>query len=232
MIKVLVIEDELAILENISDYLEMNDYQVFRAMNGRDGLDLAQTANPDIIISDIMMPEMTGIDLLKALRLNPITADIPFIFLTAKSEENDLRNGMNLGADDYLKKPFRNSDLINSIQTRLRKSQIIKDKSDKRLEEIRYSLTVSLPHELYTPLNGIMGYSQLLKNDIDSYSKEDLNDILDHLYTSAQRLNKIISNYVYYLSLLELINSGIKLEGEFSINAAEIISEHSNVAAR
>lgn len=232
MIKVLVIEDEVTILENISDYLSMNDFQVYTATNGNDGFKLALSVNPDIIISDIMMPGMNGLELLKSLRNDNNTAEIPLIFLTAKSEDNDLRMAMNLGADDYVKKPFRNSDLMASINTRLKKVKVAQERSKKQLDEIRYSLTVSLPHELYTPLNGIMGYSQLLKNDIHSYSKEDLDDILDHLYTSAQRLNKIISNYVYYLSLLEIINSGIKLEGEFSLNATEIISEHSNVAAR
>ena len=161
MIKVLVIEDEVTILENISDYLSMNDFQVYTATNGNDGFKLALSVNPDIIISDIMMPGMNGLELLKSLRNDNNTAEIPLIFLTAKSEDNDLRMAMNLGADDYVKKPFRNSDLMASINTRLKKVKVAQERSKKQLDEIRYSLTVSLPHELYTPLNGIMGYSQL-----------------------------------------------------------------------
>ena len=99
MIKVLVIEDEVTILENISDYLSMNDFQVYTATNGNDGFTLALSVNPDIIISDIMMPGMNGLELLKSLRNDNNTAEIPLIFLTAKSEDNDLRMAMNLGAD-------------------------------------------------------------------------------------------------------------------------------------
>jgi CheY-like chemotaxis protein len=232
MVKILVIEDESSILENIADYLEMCEYEVYKATNGRDGIALAENVNPDLIICDIMMPEMDGLEVIKQVRANEMTAEIPFIFLTARSEEDDLRLGMNLGADDYLKKPFKNSDLIASIKTRLNKSSIIKEKSEKKLDDIRYSLTVSLPHELYTPLNGIMGYAQILKNDMASFSPVELDEILEHLYSSAQRLNKIITNYVYYLSLLEIINSGISLDREFTLNAAEIISEHARAAVR
>lgn len=232
MIKVLVIEDELSILENICDYLEMNNYEVFRANNGKAGVDAALKFFPDIILCDIMMPEMDGLQVIKFLRDNDSTADIPFIFLTAKTEDKDLRNGMNLGADDYIKKPFKNADLMQSIETRLSKNKSIIEKQERRLDSIRYSLTVSLPHELYTPLNGILGYTQLLKNDIYAFSKEELDDILNNLSNSAQRLNKIINNYVYYLSLLEIINSGVKLENEITIDTAEIIKEQSNLIAR
>jgi two-component system, sensor histidine kinase and response regulator len=232
MTKVLVIEDELPILENICDYLEMNDYEVFRAGNGRAGLEIAQQILPNVIISDIMMPEMDGLELLKALKEDLSTADIPFIFLTAKSEEHDLRLGMNLGADDYIKKPFRNADLIQSIEARLSKNKMIQEKQEQKLDNIRYSLTVSLPHELYTPLNGILGYSQLLKTDIYSFSKEELSDILNNLNNSAQRLNKIVTNYVYYLSLLEILNSGFNLDNEITLDASEIINEQATVVAR
>ncbi len=87
MIKVLVIEDEISILENIADYLEMNEYQVYKATNGSDGLVLAKNINPDLILCDIMMPEMDGITVIQELKRDPGTADIPFIFLTAKTED-------------------------------------------------------------------------------------------------------------------------------------------------
>lgn len=232
MSRVLVIEDELTILENISDYLEMNNYEVFRANNGKAGVDTALKVLPDIILCDIMMPEMNGLEVIKIIRENEATADIPFIFLTAKTEDRDLRVGMNLGADDYIKKPFKNADIMQSIETRLSKNKSIQEKQERKLDSIRYSLTVSLPHELYTPLNGILGYTQLLKNDIYAFSKDELDDILCNLNNSAQRLNKIINNYVYYLSLLEILNSGVNLENEVTTDTAEIIKEQANVVAR
>ncbi len=232
MFRILVIEDELPILENICDYLEMNNYSTLRASNGRIGLEIALKEIPDIILCDIMMPELNGIEVLKGLRDVLSTADIPFIFLTARTEENDLRMGMNLGADDYIKKPFRNADLIKSIETRLNKNKTIQKKQEQKLDNLRYSLAVSLPHELYTPLNGILGYSQLLKSDIYSFSKDELADILNNLNSSAQRLNNIVTNYVYYLSLLEILNSGLKLNNEITLDTSEIIIEQSKAVAR
>ncbi|GAB4286613.1 MAG: hypothetical protein Fur0025_19310 [Oscillatoriaceae cyanobacterium] len=106
MAKILVVEDSEEIRGNIIDLLEAEDFDVVGAENGRWGVEIAQQQKFDLIICDIMMPEMDGYDVIAQLRQNPETADIPFIFLTAKSERNDLRQGMNLGADDYVTKPF------------------------------------------------------------------------------------------------------------------------------
>lgn len=121
--KVLIIEDNNDIRENIVEILELANYTVFAASNGKTGVDLALKNVPDIILCDIMMPELDGYGVLYMLNKNPQMAAIPFIFLTAKAERIDLRKGMEMGADDYLTKPFDDMELLNAIESRLKKKE-------------------------------------------------------------------------------------------------------------
>jgi DNA-binding response OmpR family regulator len=124
MKKILLIEDNPDIRENTSEILSLAGYDVSTAENGKIGVDVAQRLKPDLIICDIMMPELDGYGVLHILNKNTETSSIPFIFLTAKTEKTDIRKGMTLGADDYLTKPFDDTDLLNAIETRLRKHQL------------------------------------------------------------------------------------------------------------
>lgn len=127
MKKVLLIEDDTVLRENTAELLELGDYDVITAPNGKVGVNKAKTILPDIIVCDIMMPELDGYGVLKALSKNESTKYIPFIFLSAKTERKDIRKGMNLGADDYITKPFSEDDLISAIESRLAKASILKD---------------------------------------------------------------------------------------------------------
>jgi len=124
MKKILLIEDNPEVRENTNEILDLAGYTVITAANGKVGVELAQRENPDLIICDIMMPELDGYGVLHILSKKNETANIPFIFLTAKTEKTDIRKGMNLGADDYLTKPFDDTDLLNAIEARLRKAAI------------------------------------------------------------------------------------------------------------
>src|ERR1041384_6105387 len=115
MKKILVIEDEPEMRRNITALLRYHEYEPFAAANGREGVAMAQREKPDLILCDVMMPELDGYAVLSALQADPELGRIPFIFLTAKAEKNDLRSGMNLGADDYLTKPVANADLVQAI---------------------------------------------------------------------------------------------------------------------
>ncbi|MBC1241083.1 EAL domain-containing response regulator [Nostoc sp. 2RC] len=126
MPKILIIEDEESVRENILDLLEAEDFETIAAANGKIGLDLAISEVPDLILCDMMMPEIDGYQVLTALRQNPITATIPFIFLTAKSAKSDFRRGMDLGADDYITKPFTRAELLSAIMNRLEKYATLK----------------------------------------------------------------------------------------------------------
>lgn len=128
MTKILLIEDNEEMLENTKEILELADYEVIPATDGKQGVDVAKKELPDLIICDIMMPELDGYGVLSLLAKNQTTASIPFIFLTAKTEREDMRKGMTLGADDYLTKPFQESELLEAVSARLEKNKILKDR--------------------------------------------------------------------------------------------------------
>jgi CRP-like cAMP-binding protein len=134
MKKVLIIEDNEDVRENVADMLELANYQVFTAENGEMGLIRAKQFKPDLIVCDIMMPGMDGYEVLHALGEEHSTATIPFIFLTAKTDKADVRTGMNLGADDYLTKPFEEKELLDAVSCRLKKSEFLQKEISKSLD--------------------------------------------------------------------------------------------------
>jgi CRP/FNR family transcriptional regulator, cyclic AMP receptor protein len=123
---ILLIEDNEDIRENVSEILSLAQYNVLMAKNGKEGIDMAQREKPDLIISDIMMPGVDGYGVLHVLNRDPETQNIPFIFLTSKSERSDFRAAMELGADDYITKPFNGNELLNAIDSRFKKVDILK----------------------------------------------------------------------------------------------------------
>ncbi|GGG12677.1 response regulator [Pontibacter amylolyticus] len=134
MKKILLIEDNQEIRENTAEILTLANYQVLEAPNGRLGVDLAKKEHPDLIICDIMMPQLDGYGVLHMLSKYPETASIPFVFLTAKSEKDDFRKGMNLGADDYLTKPFDDVELLDVVEMRLKKNEIMKAEFQRNVQ--------------------------------------------------------------------------------------------------
>lgn len=127
MKRILVIEDNRDIRENLSEILELANYKVDQAENGKQGVEIALQQRPDLVLCDIMMPILDGYGVLLMLQKNQATANIPFIFLTAKSERTEVRKGMEMGADDYIIKPFDGTDVINAIDGRLRKAASLRE---------------------------------------------------------------------------------------------------------
>ncbi len=204
MTKILVIEDERAIRENILELLDAEEFEAIGAENGQIGIQLAAETLPDLILCDVMMPKMDGHGVLAQLRQNPATATIPFIFLTALADKKALREGMELGADDYLTKPCTPGELLTAIQTRLEKQALLQQQSQKKLNELRSSITWSLPHELRTPLNGIICSSQFIIEQSESINSPDIREMAEQIYLSGKRLYRTIQNFLSYAEL-ELI---------------------------
>jgi diguanylate cyclase len=152
MSKILVIEDEVQVRENIQQILELSDYFTLSAEDGLKGVKLAQDNQPDLIICDIMMPKMNGYGVLDEIRKNPVTSTIPLIFLTAKSERSDMRQGMELGADDYLTKPFTAEELLKSINTRLSKLNAIVAKYQEKVDQAELKADYLSYHDSVTGL--------------------------------------------------------------------------------
>ena len=128
MKSILVIEDNKDIRENTAEILDLAGYKTYTAENGKKGVDIALKEKPDVIVCDIMMPELDGYGVLHLLKKNTVTENIPFIFLTAKTERSDFRKGMEMGADDYISKPFDDIELLNAIEVRLKKAEILEGK--------------------------------------------------------------------------------------------------------
>ncbi len=135
---ILVIEDNQEMAENIAAILQLSKYTVLTAPNGKIGVQMAQEKIPDLILCDIMMPELDGYGVLQVLVNDPETANIPFIFLTAKTDKSDFRTGMNLGADDYITKPFDGYDLLKVIEMRLKKSDFLRSTHHNDLEGVNH----------------------------------------------------------------------------------------------
>jgi len=142
MKRILVIEDEAQMRRNLVTILRLEAFEPLAAENGKTGVELARREKPDLILCDVMMPELDGYGVLKALHNDPATMNIPFIFLTAKGEKTDVRSGMNLGADDYLIKPVDKSDLLRAIRTRLARAE--------QLARREFQPNFDSPEPLYT----------------------------------------------------------------------------------
>ncbi|MEG4200704.1 response regulator [Microcoleus sp. Pol12A5] len=201
MAKILVIEDEEAIRENILELLEAENFEGIGAINGKVGIKLAIEQIPDLILCDMMMPEVDGHGVIKALRSEPLTATIPFIFLTAKADKVDVRTGMELGADDYITKPCTPQELLNAIAIRLEKQKTISRQSQKTLDELRTNISMSLPHELRTPLNAILGFSELILSEYKVLEESDILEMIGQIQISGHRLYRLIQNFLLYAEL-------------------------------
>ena len=198
---ILVIEDEEDIRNSIAEIFEYEGIPCIVAEEGRAGARMAREFVPDLIICDIMMPGMGGYEVLSHLRGDPLTANIPLIFLTAKADRASLRYGMELGADDYLTKPFTSDDLLAAINTRLEKKARLADEYVRQANDLRQSLVRSLPHELRTPLAGILGGAEMLLMDFATLGQEDVTSMARMILEFGKRLQRQIENYLLYAQL-------------------------------
>ncbi|AFZ55840.1 response regulator [Anabaena cylindrica FACHB-243] len=203
---ILVIEDETQILLNLQEILELGDFSVITASNGIIGLQLAKSKNPDLIICDIMMPGLNGYEVLQELRRDPRSADIPLIFLTAKIERDDVRQGMGLGADDYITKPFEPFEILQAITARLERHSIynqaylqesqkteimqqeikknrIELQNSQELSEIRRTLLERISQDLCDPLSSINMAIHMLKHAKEEKDRDRYLSILKEAYT-------------------------------------------------
>lgn len=208
MAKILVVEDSKEVLNNISQILSISGYDVDVAENGRIGLERVNESIPDLIISDIMMPEMDGYLFFNELKKNPVTSLIPFIYLTAKAAPESIRHGMKEGADDYIIKPFRAADVLDAIETRLKK----RNSWDSKLTEVTSNISIYVPHELRTPLGAIMGLSDVLIAEFDMMKKSEIMEMLEMISTSSKKLHKTIEKFLLYASVV-LPSNGNKVSG-------------------
>ena len=201
---ILVVEDDSSMLEIITFILEDANYEVLAADCAEAALKILETNMPALIVSDIMMPGMSGFDLYEHLLGSEQWSRIPFIFLTAKSQRPDIRRGMELGADDYLVKPFEPEELVNAVHVRLERAAQNQVAIDEAAADLKNSIVQTLTHEFRTPLALIAGYTELLEETGQEMNEQSFQKSLQGLHEGAQRLTNLVEDFL----ILTRLNSG------------------------
>ena len=198
MKRILVIDDEEAFRQATAWALQSQGFETHESSDGEDGAEKARQLLPDLIICDVNMGRMDGYARLETLRQETATASIPFILMTGMGDGSSMRRGMNLGADDYLSKPFTARQLFSAVEARLKKSQVLLQNAEKKLSELRTNLSLALPHEMITPLNGIFGLAQILSSDAEALTTTEVAEFGTNILRSAERLHRTVQNFLLY----------------------------------
>jgi DNA-binding response OmpR family regulator len=216
MTKILVIEDDRPVRTNIVELLQLEGFTVLSAANGQVGLQLAQEQNPDLIICDVMMPKFDGFEVLKVLNQNAATATIPLIFLTARAERTDFRQGMELGAYDYLTKPFSRAELVGAVNAQLKRKQMLTQlysaeqaqtellenqlRDLQQFSEAKDLLLNNLIQELREPLSNINMAMKMLKNAVSEEQRDRYLRVLQEEFTREISLLNQVSELQKFLT--------------------------------
>lgn len=211
MKKIVLIEDDVNLGQNLVEILEEEGFEVIHASNGSQGIEFVKSKVPDLVISDILLPEFNGLEVKEELNKDPLVSTIPFIFLTAKSDKKDIRKGMELGADDYLIKPFTYEELLKSINSRLNKSEILK----KHNKELTKSIALSLPHEFNNPLISVLGYSEIIIDACKKNTDEQNEEISKYARTinlAGKELHSLLKRFLLITKLESIFSDPEEIE--------------------
>jgi signal transduction histidine kinase len=203
--KILIITNDINHYQDIEIILRQENFLTFVATSEQIGLQLAKQNLPDLILCELKTSNLDGYQILAQLRQDCATVTIPLIFLTDDIEREKWRKAMEMGADDFLLKPFEASELVKAIAARLSKKAALVSKWEQELEQIRHNIAYFMPHELRTPLTGILAASDLLLTKIDSLDLSVVREMISCINASSQRLNRLVQNTLLY-SELELIS--------------------------
>jgi two-component system, sensor histidine kinase and response regulator len=214
--KILVIDDEEWLREMILLALRQRGFEVVEAANGADGIEKARRELPDLILCDINMGKVDGYLTLSSLRNEAPTAAIPFILMTGLANNDGMRHGMELGADDYLPKPFTTEALYSAVDARLKKAQTLRDEAERKLASLRDNISLMMPHEMRTPLNGILSNAEMLATSAATLKPSEIAEMGQEIFKSSQRLQRLIENFLIYAQI-ELVAADPK-----NVNALRI----------
>ncbi len=204
---ILVIDDNPLIVNILTSLLKANDYDVFASQDGSQALNILEAHPVDVIICDVMMPRMDGFQLHEAVRARSEFAHIPFLFLTALSEEEDICRGKEAGADDYLVKPFDPRQLLSVVKGKVTRSRTLKDLSQERFEQYRRRIIHTLSHEFRTPLVAINTGAELLLDQQNSEEDKKTVNLLEAIQRGGQRLERLVNDFM----ILQQIEAGIPM---------------------
>lgn len=234
MQRILVIDDESALLEEVVDWLLLEDYEVYSAANGFEGIQLAFSKLPELVICDITMPEIDGYGVLFALRSNPSTAAVPFIFVTARASHEDIRQGIHMGADDYITKPFTHKELLQAIEGQREKKslqdeilqnsvkqwqQAFEDEHEQRLLKAR--LVAMFSHDFRNPLAIISSSISMVRTYGDRLDEERRQKHFDRALSSVKQLTQMLDDML----MVSQLESGVLTYDPELVNVTEFIQE-------
>jgi signal transduction histidine kinase len=235
MNRILVIDDEEWLREMVNMALSQRGYEVVEAPDGATGVETARKVLPDLILCDVNMRKMDGYGTLSALRNVPETASIPFILMTGLADTAGMRHGMELGADDYLPKPFSIEALYGAVEARLKKVQTVRQEAERKLADLRDNLSLMLPHELRTPLNGILAYGEILSAEATTLPPAEVAEMGQVIYESGKRLERLVENFLIYAQL-ELLGADPQkiniLRSKHTASPAPLIEQHIRTQAK
>ena len=222
---ILVIEDNAAIREEVADILTFEGFDVRQAPNGRVGVDMVREAMPDLVICDLMMPEMDGYETLRALREDPASATLPFLCLTARAERQALRQAMDSGADDYITKPFTAMDVLAAVRAAFDKQTSARQASAAKMEQLHVRLTAGLPNELREPLQAIIDGAEAVEEAASTGSTQAVPDLVPNILAAGRQLHRIAENFLLFaqLEMAEAGGSGGVLTHDARVRADVIV---------
>src|ERR1051326_9217329 len=229
MKRILVIDDEEWLREMVHMALSQKGFEVLEAENGAKGIEVAQKTLPDLVLCDVNMEKVCGYLTLSSLRNQAATAAIPFILMTGLADHAGMRHGMELGADDYLPKPFTIEALYAAVDARLKKVNVVRQEAERKLADLRENISMMLPHELRTPLNGILAYGEILTSDAASLQPEEIAEMGLVIYQSGKRLEHLVENFLIFAQLELLGSDPKKLESLLrsqTQSPVELIEKH------
>jgi two-component system sensor histidine kinase/response regulator len=235
MKRILIIDDEEWLREMVHMALAQKGFDVIEAENGAVGIEKARKELPDLILCDVNMEKVDGYLTLSSLRSEPTTTAIPFILMTGLADNAGMRHGMELGADDYLPKPFSIEALYAAVDTRLKKAESLRLEAEKKLTNLRDNLSLMLPHELRTPLNGILAYGEILAAEASTLPAQEVAEMGQVIHDSGKRLERLIENFLIYAQI-ELLGADMQkinaLRQKQTPSPAKLIEEHARGQAQ
>lgn len=212
MKKLLIIDDDESIRFSIKEIFEFEGFEVDEARDGNIGIKMTNEKLYDFVICDIEMPNINGYQVIKKLKNNPKYLTVPFIFLSGLNKPTDLVKGLKMGADDYLTKPFDYTEIINVVNNKLAKKEKIDKLVKQKAEEIKVNLSYSIPHELLTPLNSIIGpMSMIVEGGID-FEEDELKELYNIVFLSSKRLKNTIEKFILHNELNEFNKNDLSIE--------------------
>lgn len=227
MKKVLIIEDEAAFREAVAFALEGEGYKVLQAENGAEGIELARTHIPDLILSDVMMDSVDGYEAVVSLRQNPKTSGIPIILMTGKVDNTGLVRAIELGADDYLSKPFTMSELLEAIGIRFKKQEELRAQRQQKSSDPRSYLNIGIPTDLRTPVAGILGFSKAISREYVELKQSEIIELGRAIQKAARNVMRVAENFSVLAQIEIIAGDEEKVKGlrGFSTGSAKEVIE-------